>query len=66
MELTTLDRELLDAMQSAFPLVERPYQTLGEMVGSDEETVLKRIRLMKESGLIRQMVFLRYPSVFSV
>lgn len=54
MELTSLDRELLDAMQSKFPLVKRPYQALGEMLGTDEETVIERVRLMKQSDLIRQ------------
>ncbi|HUT23342.1 MAG TPA: AsnC family transcriptional regulator [Sumerlaeia bacterium] len=49
------DRWLLDAIQSEFPLGERPYRSLGERLGISENEVMDRIRRHRGSGLIRQI-----------
>ena len=35
--LDTIDRKLLDIIQTAFPLVPRPYEALGSQLGISEE-----------------------------
>lgn len=54
-DLDDLDRRLLNAIQSDFPLAERPYQVLAERVGADEATVLERIATLKRGRIIRQI-----------
>jgi DNA-binding Lrp family transcriptional regulator len=53
--LDDLDRRILDAVQTAFPLDERPFRVLAERLQLPEETLLTRLRALKESGLIRQL-----------
>jgi DNA-binding Lrp family transcriptional regulator len=53
MDLT--DRQLLNIIQSAFPLVERPYQDIGKQLAIEEEEVIKRIKALKKSNVIRQI-----------
>ena len=49
------ERELLDLLQSDFPLVARPYAALGEKVGADEETCFRRVRALKAAGIVRRV-----------
>ena len=53
--LDTIDRKLLDIIQTAFPLVPRPYQALGEQLGISEEEALARVKAMKEKKIIRRL-----------
>lgn len=53
--MDTIDRQLLDLMQSAFPATEQPYAALGKQVGIDEDEVLRRVRSMQEQGLVRRI-----------
>ncbi|MUM76139.1 AsnC family transcriptional regulator [Pseudodesulfovibrio sp. F-1] len=53
--MDTYDKQILDIIQSHFPLVSRPYDEVGRQVGLSGEEVLARVRAMKESGLIRRM-----------
>src|SRR5678815_3278105 len=50
-----LDKQLLNDIQWTFPLSERPYFEIAAKHGLSEEDVMKRISLMKQSGLIRQI-----------
>lgn len=54
-QLDLVDKRLLDVIQTAFPLVPRPYAALGEQLGISEEDALNRVRRMKAGGLIRRM-----------
>ena len=54
-ELDTIDRALLDRIQSSFPLTERPYAALGELVGTSEDDVLERMARLKEARIVRQV-----------
>ncbi|OIQ51282.1 DNA-binding transcriptional regulator AsnC [Pseudodesulfovibrio hydrargyri] len=49
------DKQILDIIQSHFPLASRPYEEVGKQVGLTEAEVLERVRAMKASGLIRRM-----------
>ncbi|MFH1914971.1 MAG: AsnC family transcriptional regulator [Pseudomonadota bacterium] len=53
--MDSYDKQILDIIQSHFPLVSRPYDEVGEQVGLSGDEVLARVRAMKESGLIRRM-----------
>lgn len=49
------DRDILNAIQSEFPITARPYRELGERLGLSEEEVLLRIKRLKEEGIIRRI-----------
>lgn len=55
MELDETDKKLLNIIQTAFPLVSRPYAVLGGQVGIAEAEALERINRMREGGLIRRL-----------
>jgi len=50
-----LDRDILNLIQSNFPLETRPYRAVAREVGSTEEEVLARVRALKERGVIRRI-----------
>lgn len=50
-----LDREILNEIQSDFPIVSRPFQELARRLGCAEEDVLTRIRKLKNKGIIRRI-----------
>ena len=52
--LTAFDKELLNAVQVEFPLTERPFAEIAARLGSDEETVLRRIKELEGMGYIRR------------
>lgn len=49
------DRDILNIIQSGFPLEERPYRTVADQVGLTEAEVLDRVRGLKERGVIRRI-----------
>ncbi len=49
------DRELLDVLQGDFPLVDRPYRSVGEPMGITEQEAMSRIQRLREVGIIRQL-----------
>lgn len=49
------DKQILDIIQSHFPLDPRPYAVVGEAVGLTEAEVLARVRRLKGEGVIRRM-----------
>jgi DNA-binding Lrp family transcriptional regulator len=53
-EMDRLDKKLLNALQGAFPLTERPFAALGAELDLAEEDVIARIRRMKAAA-IRQI-----------
>ena len=53
--MDSYDKQILDIIQSHFPLTSRPYEEVGRQVGLSEAEVLGRVRDMKKSGLIRRM-----------
>ena len=53
--LDDIDRDILNQIQSDFPITPRPYRTIAEELGLTEEEVLKRVYRLKETGIIRRM-----------
>lgn len=53
--LDRIDRQILDIVQSAFPLSRRPYREIGDACGISEEEALERVCRMRRSGLIRRL-----------
>lgn len=53
--MDTFDKQILDIIQSSFPLSPRPYEAVGEQVGLTEAEVLARVRRLKNQGVIRRM-----------
>lgn len=50
-----IDRELLNVIQTGFPLTGRPYREIGEQLGIDEAEVLDRIAALKKANVVRQI-----------
>ncbi len=55
MDMDTIDKQLLDIIQTEFPLTPRPYATLGEALGITEAEALARVRALKEGKIIRRL-----------
>lgn len=53
--MDTFDKQILDIIQSSFPLSSRPYVAVGAQVGLTESEVLSRVRRLKAQGVIRRM-----------
>jgi DNA-binding Lrp family transcriptional regulator len=50
-----LDRAIINAIQSDFPISSRPYLALARRLGSTEKEVLARVKGLKERGIIRRI-----------
>ena len=55
LSIDAIDRDILNEIQSHFPIEERPYQVIGERLGITEEEVIERVRRLKDSGVIRRI-----------
>jgi len=53
--MDSYDKQILDIIQSSFPLASRPYEVVGSQVGLTESEVLARVRRLKGEGVIRRM-----------
>jgi DNA-binding Lrp family transcriptional regulator len=53
--MDSTDRALLNAIQNYFPIAIRPYQSLGEAVGTTEEDAFQRIQHLRQEGIIRRL-----------
>ncbi len=49
------DRNLLNEIQSAFPVVARPFRVLGDKLEMEEQEVMDRIGGLKREGIIRRL-----------
>ena len=50
-----LDKQILDVIQTGFPLTPRPYEELGRELGLTEAEVLARVRGLTQRGIIRRL-----------
>lgn len=55
MTLDTIDKQLLDIIQTDFPITPRPYAVLGEKLRITEAEALARVRALKERKIIRRL-----------
>ncbi len=53
--LDATDKEILRAVQSHLPLDPRPFHELGRRLGLEEDEVIRRLRRLKQSGVIRRI-----------
>ncbi len=53
MDLT--DRKLLNIIQTKFPLVEQPYQDLGNSLGISEKEIVERLDALRRENVVRQI-----------
>lgn len=53
--LDTLDKRILDIIQTDFPLEPRPYVVLGQRVGLTEAEALARVRALRQRKYIRRL-----------
>ena len=50
-----LDRKILNAIQTDFPIAARPYGEMAERLDLSEDEVFFRIKKLKEEGVIRRI-----------
>ena len=50
-----IDRKLLNIIQGQFPLVDQPYQKMGEELGIEEQEVIDRLTALKRQNVLRQI-----------
>lgn len=55
MTMDELDKQLLNIIQTGFPVVPRPYAELGARLGVSEDEVFACVRELTESGVIRRL-----------
>jgi len=53
--LDSLDRRILNQLQTDFPVAAEPYRVMADHLGISEAELLTRIGVMKSSGLIRRI-----------
>lgn len=53
--MDSYDKQILDIIQSGFPLVSQPYKEVGKQVGLTGDEVLARVRALKQKGVIRRI-----------
>ena len=49
------DRKLLNEIQTGFPIAQRPFRDLGIRLDCSEDEILRRIKRLKEQGIIRRI-----------
>ncbi len=54
-DLDIADREISNVIQSAFPLVEEPFEEIGRAVGMSGDEVIRRIEILKRKHVVRQI-----------
>ncbi len=53
--MDSLDKKLLTTIQTALPLLPRPFEELGKELGLSESEVLSRLKALKAEGILRQL-----------
>lgn len=55
MELSTFDKSLLNLLQGNIPICSRPFAAMAAELGTDEATVITRLRELKAAGYLRRI-----------
>ena len=53
--LDDTDKLILNRIQSEFPITTRPFKSIAAALNLTEEDVIKRVRRLKETGIIRRI-----------
>ncbi|MDG0867613.1 siroheme decarboxylase subunit alpha [Candidatus Lucifugimonas marina] len=54
-EFDPIDREIMNTIQAAFPLVAEPYKAIADTVGTTEQDVIDRIDGLRKKNVVRQI-----------
>ena len=54
-EFEPIDREIMNILQSDFPLVSEPFGVIGDRCGVDESEVIDRVKELKRKNVVRQI-----------
>ena len=54
-DLDAVDRELLNIIQSSFPLAEAPFDEIGNQLGIGPTEVVTRVQVLKDKNVLRQI-----------
>jgi len=49
------DKKILNIIQTDFPVEAEPFKVLGEKIGISEDEALKRVKKLKDGGIIRRI-----------
>ena len=55
MKLDTIDKAILNRIQSEFPIEPRPYEAIARELGLTEQEVLQHVQALKTIGIIRRI-----------
>lgn len=55
MNIDKIDRQIITATQAGLPLTRQPYQAIANTLGISAETVMQRISVMQDLGVIRRI-----------
>ena len=55
MVISEVDKKIIRALQNDFPIVSEPYKAIAGEIGISEESLMQRLALMKETGVLRKM-----------
>lgn len=55
MKLDTIDKAILNRIQSDFPIDSRPYDIIAQELGMEENQLIERVERLKSSGIIRRI-----------
>jgi DNA-binding Lrp family transcriptional regulator len=55
LSMDEVDKELINRLQSDFPVTSRPFLKVGQMLGLTEEEVINRLSRLKDIGVIRRI-----------
>lgn len=55
MVISEVDKKIIRALQNDFPIVSEPYKAIAGEIGISEESLMQRLALMKERGVLRKM-----------
>ncbi len=53
--LSTFDKALLNLLQGSIPICSHPFAEMANRLGTDEETLLIRLRELKAAGFLRRI-----------
>ncbi len=54
-DMDEIDKAILNEIQSEFPITSAPFKEVGKRLGISEEEVIKRIKILKEKGIVRRI-----------
>ena len=53
--MDAIDRKIINAIQSDFPISPQPYLELGKRLHLSEDEILERVKALKAAGIIRRI-----------